>query len=191
MTSSQPHRSVDDLFTQLLSLQAERTQPPVHLWHPERQGEIDIRIASDGAWWHEGGEIRRPELVRLFASILRLDDDGYCLVTPAERLRIEVDDAPFVAVDLDVRNPGMPDQSMLFTTNVEEYVLLDADHPLAVVEKSTGPHPYIDVRSGLRALLSRSVFYRLVELGEELPGADLAGKLWVRSSGQRYCLGSL
>jgi len=191
MTSSQPHRSVDDLFTQLLGLQAERKQPPVHLWHPERQAEIDIRIAADGAWWHEGVEIRRPELVRLFASILRQDEDGFCLVTPAERLRIEVDDAPFVAIDLDVRNAGMPAQSLLFTTNVEEYVLLDEAHPLMVVDKPTGPHPYIEVRSGLRALLSRSVFYRLVEFGEELRGPNLAGKLWVRSSGQRYCLGSL
>ena len=84
-------KSVDQLFAEVMGIQAQRRQPPVHLWHPQHEGVIDIVIRRDGSWWHEGKEIRRPEIVRLFSSIMRLDDDGYCLVTPVERLRIEVD----------------------------------------------------------------------------------------------------
>lgn len=190
-TTFDSSRSVDELFTELQSIQAQRKTPPVHLWHPDRQGAIDIVIRRDGSWWHEGSKIRRPKLVSLFASILRLDEDGFCLVTPAERLRIEVEDAPFVAVDLDVRDPGTATQTLLFTTNLDEYVVLDATHGLRVVETPTGPHPYIEVRAGLQALVNRAVFYRLVEYGEERPGAAFTGKLWVTSAGEHFCLGEL
>lgn len=191
-TSGSPaQRSVDALFADLQALQAQRKAPPVHLWHPEREGEIDIKIQRDGSWWHEGSMIKRPELVQLFASILRLDDDGFWLVTPAERLRIEVEDAPFVAVDLDVRHPGSATQTLLFTTNVDEYVVVDADHKLKVIDTPSGPHPYIEVRAGLQALITRAVFYRLVEYGQEFTEVGYAGKLWVCSDGERYCLGEL
>ena len=184
-------KSVDELFADVLRIQAQRRQPPVHLWHPEHEGVIDIVIRRNGSWWHEGKEIRRPEIVRLFSSILRLDEDGYCLVTPVERLRIDVEDAPFVAIDLDVQAPGTPEQVLLFTTNVDDYVMVAAAHPLEVVDTANGPHPYIEVRAGLRALVSRAVFYRLVDYGQEFPGEAFAGKLWVCSSGERYCLGEL
>jgi len=110
--------TVTDLFDTLLQLAADKRRPPVGSWHPARTGRIDIRIAADGSWYHEGAPIRRPGLVKLFASILRRDPDGYCLVTPAEKLLIQVDDAPFVAVDMEVKGAGQA-QSLLFVTNVE------------------------------------------------------------------------
>ncbi len=90
----------------------ERGLPPVHLWHPEHCGDIDIRIRRDGVWFHEGTPIGREALVRLFSTVLRLDPDGYHLVTPVEKLKIQVEDAPFIAtrVDRDGRHPALPDQ---------------------------------------------------------------------------------
>lgn len=142
---------------------AGRKLPPVHLWNPERSGEIDIRIARSGAWYHEGDLIRRDALVSLFSTILRRDPDGFWLVTPAEKLRIAVEDAPFIAVGLARASSGLR-----FTTNVGDTVEAGPDHPLRVaVDPSTDePHPYIHVRGGLEARLSRPVFYELVESGE-------------------------
>ena len=156
---------MDDLFAQLERLQGAARLPPVHQWHPQREGRIDIRIARDGTWYHEGSAIRRTPLVRLFSTVLRLDDDGYCLVTPAERLLIEVELAPFAAVDMDVRGSS-GSQEVLFVTNVGDLVPLDDEHPLEVRDPTGNPQPLVMVRSGLNALLSRSVFYRLVDLAQ-------------------------
>ena len=170
-------------FRDLLALAASRKLPPVEHWHPERVGEIDIRIAADGRWFHEGAEIRRERLVALFATVLRLDEDGYCLVTPAEKLRIVVEDAPFLATDMESDGAGRS-RRLIFTTNVGDHVLADAAHPLEVVDHNGEPRPYLDVRNGLRARLTRSVFYRLVELGTPV-GEEL--EVW--SAGSRFVLG--
>lgn len=172
-------------FQALLDAVGDRKLPPVERWHPDRLGEIDIRIAADGRWFHEGTEIRRARLVALFATILRLDEDGYCLVTPAEKLRIVVEDVPFLAIDLDFDGAGRS-RRLIFTTNVGDHVLADADHPVEVPVRAGEPRPYITVRNGLKACMTRSVFYRLVDLGA--PAAD---RLEVWSAGAKFVLGPL
>jgi len=150
--------------------------PPIHKWAPERTTDPDIRIARDGTWYHEGSPITRPELVRLFSTILRRDDDGYFLVTPAERARVQVEDAPFVAVEFVAEGEG-DDQRLTFLTNVGDRVTADADHPLRVVRdpESGEPAPYVLVRDRLEALIDRKDFYRLVDLGTERPHQ---GSVW-------------
>lgn len=174
--------ATDDLFSQLTALQRGQKYPPVHLWHPERQGSIDIRIAADGSWYHEGGRINRAPLVKLFSSILRKDADGYCLVTPAERLSIVVDDVPFVAVDAE---PGQGEKGseLIFTTNVGDYVTADADHPIWVEGSPDQPRPYVMVRDNLAALISRPLFYRLVNDCQEEDGV-----FYLESCGNRFAI---
>ncbi len=165
MDSKSPQDSPEEsstlslLFARLEREQAGKKLPPVHAWHPERSGRIDIRIASDGRWYHEGGEIKRDAMVRLFSTILRRDPDGYVLVTPAERLLIEVEDAPFVAIDMVPQGSGDA-QELLFTTNVGEHVVASEEHALFLSDGK----PYLHVRNGLNALIARSVYYRLAEL---------------------------
>lgn len=154
-------------------------------WNPPREGAIEIRIASNGDWYHEGDLIRRFAIAKLFATILRVDDGEHFLVTPAEKLKIRVDDAPFVATDMETDGEGRA-RRVLFTTNVEDVVLADAEHPIIVEDRDGEPRPYVVVRRGLRALIARSVFYRLVDLAEEAPGGDFG--VW--SSGTRFVLGS-
>jgi uncharacterized protein len=175
---------MDSLFESLAALEAGKKRPPVTTWRPERIGTIDIRIAVDGTWYHEGAPIRREALVRLFASVLRRDPDGYCLVTPAEKLLIRVDDAPFVAVDMEVQGEGR-ERGLLFVTNVGDAVVADAAHPIRVADTADGPRPYVRVRDALEALVSRPVYYRLVECA-----VDEGGELAVYSRGARFVLGS-
>ena len=147
--------SAEDLFEQLRRELEGQRHPPVLSWNPEHEGRIDIRIDGQGRWFHEGEAIRRKEIVRLFASILRRDEDGYVLVTPAERLLIEVDDVPFLAVDFEVRHTA-PDTAgasdFIFTTNVGDLVFADRDHPIWM-SGGDAPKPYLRVRSGLDARL--------------------------------------
>ena len=159
---SQPKPDADNL---LKSLGKQRGPAPVHLWDPPYCGEMDMRIAADGRWYHEGSPISRLRMVQLFSSILRLDDDGhYYLVTPVEKVRIRVDDCPFVAQLVDVIEDN-GQQVLRFTLNTEETVDAGPEHPLEVGRSAQGePHPVIEVRRGLKALISRSVFYQLVEL---------------------------
>nr|WP_309502881.1 DUF1285 domain-containing protein [uncultured Roseovarius sp.] len=148
-----------------------RGLPPVHLWNPPFSGDMDMRIARDGTWFHEGTPINRAELVRLFSTILRKDGDDYFLVTPVEKVGIIVDDAPFVAVDFDVAGSG-PDQILTFVTNVGDSVAAGPDAPIRVErDAETGePSPYVMVRAGLEALIDRKSFYRLVDIGAHHEG---------------------
>jgi hypothetical protein len=143
--------------------------PPVATWNPTRHGVSNMRIAADGRWYYLGSEIRRPEMVRLFSTILRHDPDGIYLVTPAEKLSIEVDDAPFVAVDMESRGAGHT-RELAFLTNVGDVVPADAAHPIELRSTAHGPHPYIMVRASLLALIARSVYYRLAQLAESREG---------------------
>lgn len=138
-------------------------KPPVHLWNPPFCGDLDMRIARDGTWFYEGTPIGRFPLVKLFASILKLEDGKYFLVTPVEKVGIVVEDAPFVAVDFEQTEAGLE-----FHTNVEDRVTAGPDHPIRVVrDAETGePAPYVMIRRGLEALIDRKSFYRLVDLGE-------------------------
>jgi hypothetical protein len=155
-------------------------------------GDFDIRIARDGTWYYRGSPIGRKPLARLFSTVLRREADGsYWLVTPVERGRIIVDDAPFTAVELTAAGSGRG-QTLTFRTNLDDEVTADAGHPLRVAhDPETGePSPYIMVRNGLEARLARPVYYQLVELGEERreSGASIYG-VW--SNGQFFPLGSL
>lgn len=136
--------------------------PPVHLWNPPFCGDLDIRIARDGTWFYLGTPIGRPALVKLFSSILKKEAGEYYLVTPVEKVGIQVDDAPFVAVDVDHR-----DGDLHFTTQVGDTMIAGPDHPIRVErDPETGePSPYVLVRSNLEALIDRKSFYRLVDLG--------------------------
>ncbi|MGP9791388.1 DUF1285 domain-containing protein [Roseinatronobacter sp. NSM] len=139
--------------------------PPVHLWNPPFCGDLDMRIARDGTWFYQGTPIGRPALVRLFSTILKLEDGKYFLVTPVEKVGITVDDAPFVAVDFSVEGAGR-DQELVFTTNVGDVLSAGAAHPLRMArDRETGePAPYVMVRNGLEALIDRKSFYRMVDL---------------------------
>lgn len=181
-----------DSFTLgLASLQREaaagRGLPPVEHWNPAHCGEIDIRIARDGAWFHQGAPIGRKQIVRLFSTILRRDGEDYVLVTPVEKMRIRVDDVPFVAVLVDAHGAGQ-DQTLVFTTNVGDQVTADAHNPIRVIiDPRTGePAPYIDVRRGLEARLSRNVFYQIAEMSVPSPDAESMG-VW--SGGAFFVLG--
>jgi hypothetical protein len=142
---------------------ASKGLPPVHLWNPAHCGEIDIVIRRDGLWMHEGTPIGREALVRLFSTVLRLDPDGYHLVTPVEKLKIRVEDAPFLAVRVD-----RDGEALRFLTNVGDEVTAGPEHAIRVEsDPDTGePAPYLHVRRGLEARLTRPVFYELVEMAE-------------------------
>ena len=152
----------------LASVNAAKTRglPPVHLWNPPFCGDLDMRIARDGTWFYQGTPIGRPGLVKLFSSILKLENDKFFLVTPVEKVGIIVDDAPFVAIDFDAKGQGET-QNLIFQTHVEDRVTASPDHPIRVErDPETGePSPYVHVRAGLEALIDRKSFYRLVELG--------------------------
>ena len=144
-----------------------KTHPPVHLWNPPFCGDIDMRIAADGTWFYMNSPIGRKPLCKLFASVLRHDEDGkYYLVTPVEKCGIRVDDAPFVAIRMRVEGAGQ-EQRIYFETNVDDQVCVGPEHPLRVADEegTGGLKPYVLVRSNLEALVSRALFYDVVALG--------------------------
>lgn len=140
--------------------------PPVHKWNPPFSGDLDMMIARDGTWFYLGTPIGRPELVRLFSTILRKDGDRYVLVTPVEKVGISVEDVPFVAVDFEVEGSGS-NQVLVFQTNVGDETRAGANTPIRVERdrESGEPSPYVLVRANLEARIDRKSFYRLIELG--------------------------
>lgn len=158
-----------------------RGLPPVHLWHPDHCGEIDIVIQRDGVWMHEGSPIGRAELVRLFSTVLRKDQDGYVLVTPGEKLSITVEDLPFRAVAVERRG-----EALIFTTDVGDETEAGPEHAIRVeTDRESGePSPSVHVRAELWARIARPVFYELVEMA----GVE-DGRLTVRSAGETFALG--
>lgn len=161
----------DDLaglsLAEIARLAKDKKLPPVERWNPTHCGDSEMRIARDGTWFHQGSPIGRQAMVRLFSTILRREPDGrYVLVTPAEKLDIEIEDAPFVAVELKAEGGDLA-----FRLNTGEIVIAGPDHPLRFAAKDDGPHPYLLVRGGLEALVTRAVWYELVELAEGAPPA--------------------
>jgi len=151
---------------------AERRLPPVAQWNPAHCGDSAMRIARDGTWHYQDGPIRRPAMVRLFASLLRREPDGrHVLVTPVEKLEIEVEDAPFVAVEAKSEGEGR-DRRLAFRLNTDEPVIAGPDHALRLIDG----RPYLTVRAGLEAALARPVYYELAELALD-EGGDPPG-LW-------------
>ena len=153
----------------ILKAQSGKGPAPVEKWNPPYCGDIGMRIRSDGVWLYQGSPIGRMPLVKLFASVLRKDDDGrHYLVTPAEKVDVAVADAPFLAVELQVTGSGR-DQKLTFRTNVDDIVEAGPDHPIRfeVEPGSEGLKPYLHVRGRLEALVTRALYYDLVELAVE------------------------
>lgn len=149
------------------SVGQDRGLPPVDQWHPERCGDLDMEIKTDGTWFYRGTPISREPMVRLFSTILRKDaDGGTYLVTPVEKLRIRVEDAPFIAVEVSVTQHG-DEQVLTFRTNVGDIVEAGSDHPLRfdIADDNEQLKPYLRVRGRLEALFSRAVMYEVVDLG--------------------------
>ena len=172
-------------FETLLATVRDRTLPPVSAWQPERVGSIDIRIAHSGEWYHDGRLIKRFSIAKVFSTILRREDDDYFLVTPGEKLRIEVEDVPFIALDFEVEGTGKT-QEIAFAINVGDVVIADAEHTIRVEAADRDPRPYVHVRDGLEARIARSAFYRLVDLAE----IDDEGVVAVWSGAERFTLGT-
>ncbi|ANP45585.1 DUF1285 domain-containing protein [Candidatus Viadribacter manganicus] len=186
MTSAANTSSLEQLIAALKREAAtgDKALPPVDTWNPAHCGEIGMEILADGTWKHEGTRITREPLVKLFASILRKDEDGQTyLVTPAEKIVVKVEDAPFVAIRADRVGEGA-DQSIVFTTNLGDIIAVGADHPLRVERRGQEPRPYVHVRGRLEARVLRSPFYELVEWAELKEG-----KLGVWSAGVWFELG--
>ena len=171
------------------SKKEKNSLPPVDKWNPEFCGDIDMKIMRNGKWFYMGTEIKRPAMVKLFSGILRLDSDNcYYLVTPVEKVRISVEDAPFIATSL-ISEKKDNINHLYFITNVNEKILLTKNNPLEIKidNKTEEPSPYIFVRKNLKALISRSVFYELIELASKknIDGKDC---LVIASAGEVFKL---
>jgi hypothetical protein len=167
--------------------------PPVHLWRPAHCGDIGMEIRRDGSWWRGGSRIGRERLVKLFARILRKDDDGHhYLVTPHEKVVVRVEIAPFTAVRLDVLGSG-EERRLRFTTNLGDEVDAGPDRPIRVeTDPRTGePRPFVLVRARLEALLTRPVFFALVDCAEAEACDDGGYRLAAKSRGARLELGRI
>lgn len=164
----------------------KKSLPPIEKWNPPFCGDIDMTISKSGKWYYMGSEIKRPAMVKLFSGILRLEsDNSYYLVTPVEKVRIQVEDAPFVAVAITKeQSDGM--NTVTFRTNLNDEIVLSKENPLSIeIKKNDEPSPYITVRNNLRALISRSVFYELVDLAETIP-IDGVPYLAIKSQGEIF-----
>ena len=182
-----PVDSLGHSLADVARLLAENKLPPVDKWEPTNIGDSHMRIAADGTWFHEGRPIPRPALVKLFSTILRREPDGrHVLVTPVEKLDIQVEDAPFLAVEATIEGVGR-DRRIGLRLNTDDYVIAGPANALRVETADDGtPRPYLHVRSGLEALISRAVFYELVELALA-DGGDEVG-LW--SDGAFFAFGA-
>lgn len=176
-------------LTEIAQMAEAGRLPPVDSWNPAHCGESGMRILVDGSWLHEGSPIGRPALIRLFSTVLRREPDGgYVLVTPVEKLSIEVEDAPFVAIEMTSEGEGEK-RRLAFRTNVGDLVVAGVERPLVIEDRGHGPHPYLRVRGGLDALIARPVYYELAHLAlDALPGPDGSAGLW--SDGAFFALGA-
>jgi uncharacterized protein len=178
-------QSLDEIGDSLLSFSQE-AYPPVHSWNPPFSGNIDITIKSNGDWYHEGVKFTRLPLVKLFSSILKKEGDNYFLVTPVEKWKITVEDAPLHIVKMDISKNSIPDQQqvIVFKTITDDIFTLDQLHPLQLFNKKNAElRPYVVARNNLEALVHRNIFYRL---------ADMAvlheGRIGIWSSGEFFPL---
>lgn len=163
-------------LSEIAELVANRKLPPVESWEPAETGDSEMRIASDGKWFHQGGEITRPAMIRAFSSLMRRDADGqHWLVTPQQKLSIIVDDVPFIAVELQSEGRGQA-RSLAFRLNTDDLVFADGEHPIEVRDGL----PYLHVRGGMWAKLARPVYYELANLALA-ENAD-APSIWSKGS---------
>lgn len=157
------HRDIVRLAAEV-ETQGKRREPPVESWNPDFSGDIDIRIDREGRWFHEGGLFGRQSLVNLFSSILKKENDEYFLVTPVEKWRIQVDEEPFVFIDMNWEHTEDGQSSLELMTNTGDKIVVGASHPFRLsVAESGDPRPAVLVRRNLWGLINRSVFYQLVD----------------------------
>ncbi len=175
-------------LAELQSLIAERRLPPVDEWDPPLCGHSGIRIARDGTWFHDGRPIRRQAMARLFSTVLRREPDGsHVLVTPVEKLGIDVETTPFRAIEMETEGSGR-DRQIALALDSGDALIVGTDHPLTVLEGEHGPCPRVLVRHGLEAELSRPIFYELAEIaleeGSHPPGVWSSGCFFPLGTGR-------
>ncbi|MBL0925256.1 MAG: DUF1285 domain-containing protein [Sphingomonadaceae bacterium] len=169
-------------LAEIADLAAARKLPPVESWQPTQVGDSEMRIAADGKWYHQGGEITRPAMIRAFSGLLRRDPGGsHWLVTPQQKLSIEVEDAPFVAVELRTAGSGR-DRELAFRLNSDDLVIAGPENPIELRRDV----PYLHVRGGLWAKLARPVYYELAEMA--LAGNTEHPSVW--SKGIEFSIGN-
>lgn len=186
--TSPPKSSFEEMLAVLKAHAGTRDKgpPPVDKWNPAHCGDIGMEILPDGTWMHEGTRITREALVRLFATILRKDEDGQTyLVTPVEKIVVKVHDAPFVAIRADRHGEGR-EQQIVFTTNVGDVITAGPEHPIRVEMNGDEPRPYVLVRGRLEARILRAPFYEMVEWSDALDGG-----LGLCSGGIRWKIGDV
>ncbi|MEP2103186.1 MAG: DUF1285 domain-containing protein [Parasphingorhabdus sp.] len=150
-------------LSEIAELAEAQKLPPVDEWRPEETGDSEMRINADGSWLHQGSPINRPAMVRAFSTLLRREADGsFALVTPYQKLSIAVEDAPFIAVQMESEGQGK-DRKMAFRLNTDHLVVADTEHPIRFPTTTKAPQPYVLVRGGLEAVLARPVYYELAE----------------------------
>ena len=178
--------SLSEFIKQETSDRRGRSIPPLEKWQPERQGEMDLVIKANGEWWHEGTKITRQSLVDLFASILWQEGSEYYLKTPVEKLRINVEDVPFLITEVNVIEQKEQGTSLIeFIASTGDVVHLDDEHPLEMGEYQGEERPYIEVRFGMKGLISRNVLMHLTKIGE-LTEQDGKTSLTLHSGGKAY-----
>jgi len=174
-------------FAELQRLIDERRLPPVDQWNPERCGDSGMRIARDGTWYHQDSPIGRPAMIRLFSTVLRREPDGrHVLVTPVEKLEIEVEATAFRAVEMTSEGEGR-ERIIAFRLDSGDAMILGPAHPLTLIDSDYGPSPRVHVRHGLEAELTRPVYYELAEIalaeGRDPPGVWSEGAFFPLDAG--------
>lgn len=185
--------SLSEFIKQESSDRRGRSIPPLEKWHPEREGEMDMVIKANGEWWHEGGKIGRQSLVDLFATVLWREgtdeNPSYFLKTPVEKIRIQVEDVPFLITEVNLIEQNQQTASAVieFITSTGDVVPLDDEHPLVMGEYQGEQRPYIEVRFGMKGLISRNVLMHLIKLGELTEEAGNTS-LTLHSGGKAYSM---
>ena len=171
------------------AIEARGGPPPVDRWHPDHCGDSQMRIARDGTWFHQGTPIARPAMVRLFATVLRREPDGnHVLVTPVEKLAIEVEHTAFRATQMTMAGEG-PNRRIGLTLDSGDALIVGPDHPLIIVDTADGPSPRVAVRFGLEAELARPLYYELAEIAlAEAPNNPTGWPPGVWSDGRFFAL---
>jgi len=159
---------------------------PLDIWHPEHCGVMNLTIKANGQWWHEGSEIKRNKLVLLFSKVLCREGETYYLKTPVEKIEIEVEDAPYIVVDYKVTTQECGEQNLTLITNIGDEIPLSQEFALEL--RGNDKKPYVLLKRGLTALISRAVFYDLIEIALKQSG-DVGKELWLSSYSHRQCLG--
>lgn len=180
--------SPDQFYQSLDQVGKGDDAPPIEKWNPELSGDMDLVIKSNGEWIHDGSVIKRPALVRIFSKIIKRENDDFYLVTPQEKWRIQVEDAPFLVNRINITGTG-DEQTIQLLTTTDNSVLADSNHPLWIeYDQHDNPKPYVIIRQDLHALINRSSYQDLVEIAEMTESDEKT--VWkVRSAGCHFLLG--